>query len=82
MRNIRLTIGSVAVRQAAGAAHDPIALRRSLEASLTRDIADRGISPQLRDAHVLQSRAPAPNAASNIGTAISHAVLRALGKGR
>ncbi len=79
---IRLTIDSVVVRQKAGTPQDPVALRGSLEASLTRGIADHRVPPQLRDAHLLQSRAVAPNPHTNIGAAISDAVLRALGKGR
>lgn len=82
MSRIKITIGSVAVHQPHDAPANPGALRHSLEVSLRKHLSKPGLSWQGRDAHLLRLQAPLPAGASNMGAAISNAVLRALGKGR
>jgi len=79
MKNLKLGIGSVTVRQPVGATQSPNALQHSLEANLARDLAQLQVSSS-REAKVMRTRMPAASATSNIGAAISRAIVSALRK--
>jgi hypothetical protein len=80
MSQVKVTIGSVVVHQSYGAATDRAALRHSLEASLRHHLSKPELSLQGRDAYLLRLQATSPATPSNMGAAISNAVISALRK--
>ena len=80
MSKVKLSIGSVLLRQPAGMSQNPLAIQRSLEAGLNRGLADARVE-NFKDTNVLRARLPA-TANPNVGAAISGAIVRALKKGR